>query len=242
MTTRDGSQSVARSLAILPARGGSKRIPGKAIMPIEGRPMIGWPLEAALRSGLFAKIHVSTDSGAIAEAVAALGFPVDFMRAPSFADDVTPLRPVLSWVAQEFRSRGENYDDVTLIYPTAVMLEPEDLKEGHKIFHAHGAREPVLAVVRYAMPVERALLRDGTGHLSPWMPDMLKAKTQDLPLKFHDTGTFAIFSVGELLADPDKPVDQRFLCYAIPRERGIDIDEPEDLELARLLLRGRLAS
>jgi N-acylneuraminate cytidylyltransferase len=233
---------MARSLAILPARGGSKRIPGKAIVPLEGRPMIGWPLEAAQRSGLFAKIHVSTDSSAIAETVAALGFPVDFLRASSLADDMTPLRPVLSWVIQEFHSRGEHYDDVTLIYPTAVMLAPDDLMGGHATFRAHGAREPVLAVVRYAMPVERALLRDSAGHLTPWMPYMLKARTQDLSPKFHDTGTFAIYSAAELLADPGKPVDQQFLCYAMPRERGFDIDDPEDLNLARLLLRGRLAT
>jgi pseudaminic acid cytidylyltransferase len=231
-----------RFLASLFARGGSKCIPGKAIVPMEGRPMIGWPPAAARRSGLFAKIRVSADSDAIAGAVAALGLPVDFMRAASFADDVTPLLPGLSWVVQEFCSRGEHYDDVTLIYPTAVMLAPDDLREEHALFHAHGARESVQAVVRYAMSVEYALLRDGTGHLSPWMPDVLKQKTQDLPSKLHDTGTFAIISAEELLADPGKLVDQQFLCYAMPRERGIDFDEPEDLDLARLLLWGRLAS
>jgi pseudaminic acid cytidylyltransferase len=230
------------SLAILPARGGSKRIPNKAIVPMEGRPMIGWPLEAARQSGLFAKIHVTTDSDAIAKTVTGLGFPVDFMRAPEFADDITPLRPVLSWVVREFLARGERYDDVALIYPTAVLLAPDDLRKADEIFRKHGAKDPVLAVTRYAMPIERSLELDATGYLSPYMPDKLKQRTQDLPPKFHDTGTLAIFSAKELLDDPNRLVDLRFLAYPIPRQRGIDIDEPEDLDLARLLLRGKLAA
>src|ERR1039458_5356262 len=164
---------MTRSLAILPARGGSKRIPNKAIVPMEGRPMISSPWEAARQSGLFAKIHVSTDSTAIAETVTELGFPVDFMRAPEFADDITPLRPVLSWVVRKFLTRGERYDDVALIYPTAVMLEPDDLRRAYEIFLKHGAKDSVLAVTRYAMPIERSLELDNSGYLLPYMPDKL---------------------------------------------------------------------
>ncbi len=227
-----------RSLAILPARGGSKRVPRKALLQMAGRPMIGRPLETAKASGLFSKIHISTDSAEIATEVEALGFPVDFMRDPSFADDFTPLRPVLVWVVQEYARRGEKFDDVTLIYPTAVLLSSDDLRAGHAIFEKGGYDAPVMAVVRYAMPIERAFEIDASNRLNAWMPELMAKRTQDLAQKFHDSGTFAIFSTHQLLSDPNAKVGARFLPYEIPRYRGLDIDEPEDVDLVRFVLRG----
>jgi len=113
-----------KRLAIIPARGGSKRIPNKNILEFCGKPIISYILEVVKNSNLFDVIHVSTDSEAIADVVAKLGFPVDFFRPSELADDYTPVMPVLKYVHDEYMKRGRVFDQVWSLMPTSPFMAP----------------------------------------------------------------------------------------------------------------------
>ena len=119
-------------LAVIPARGGSKRIPKKNIAPFCGKPMMAYAIEAAAGSGAFDKIHISTDAPEIAEAAAVLGYKPDFMRTPDLADDFTGLVPVLRWVVEQYRQRGEVYDEICCIMPNAPLIRSDDISADSK--------------------------------------------------------------------------------------------------------------
>lgn len=226
-----------RRLAVIPARGGSRRLKDKNIMPFMGRPMIGHPLAAALGSGVFDTIHVSTDSDRIRTVVEREGFAVDFLRDPSLADDHTPLMPVLQWVLRAFVERGQVFDDVCLLMPTAPLLEPNDIREAHALYDAARPRRSLLAVSAYPAPVEWAFERGSDGALTPREPGMFAVRSQDLAPKYYDTGTIAIFPVAGVLSEVP-PDDRAFISYVLPREKSVDIDDEADLKLAEALFRG----
>ena len=127
-------------LGIVPARGGSKRIPMKNIALVNGRPMMANILLAARESGIFDKVHVSTDNEEIALVAKELGFKPEFMRDCSIADDYTPLQPVLKWVLAEFESKGEFYDTIFLLMPSAILVDPSDLKKGLQRFNENNRK------------------------------------------------------------------------------------------------------
>lgn len=228
-------------IAIIPARGGSKRIKDKSIVDFCGRPMLSYALAAAKDSGLFDVIHVSTDSTRIAAVAADLGFPVDFLRDPAFADDHTPLMPVLRWVLQQFAARGQAASDVCLLMPCAPLVEAGDLRGAHEAFVKAGRKTMVLAVVPFPYPVERALAMDSEGVLRPKFPESWHKRSQDLDPAYHDAGLFS-FSPAAHILDPELVVTDRLLPYALPRYKAADIDEPEDLEYAEILYRGLRAT
>ena len=226
-------------IAILPARGGSKRIKDKNIRPFCGRPIIHYPLAAAKESGLFDLIHVSTESPRIREVVVGLGFPVDFLRAPELADDQTPIAPVLRWVLERYAAQGRKFDDVFLIMPCAPLIEAEDLRQGYQAYLRHGRERPLLAVSPFPVPIEWAFEKDKSGGLKPCQPGMAMVRSQDLGRKYYDTGAFAVFNASSLLHAA--PTDEDYVSYLLPKSKAVDIDDPEDLELAETLYLGRLA-
>ena len=118
---------MVKRIAIIPARGGSKRIPNKNIRDFCGKPMISYALEAARDSALFDCIHVSTDSKKIAEATQKEGFDVDFMRTAELSDDHTPIMPVLKYVLEQYIDRGKYFDEVVLIMACAPLIDANDL-------------------------------------------------------------------------------------------------------------------
>jgi len=227
-------------IAILPARGGSKRIKDKNIVEFCGRPMMAYALEAARESGLFDIIHVSTDSERIAEVAARLGFPVDFLRDPALSDDNTPLMPVLRWVLNEYKARGQTIEDVCLLMPCAPLIEASDLTGAYARYVEAGRKAVVLAVVPFAYPIWRSLAPDGEGVLRPVFPEHWPKRSQDLPAAYHDAGVFS-FSPAANILDPNLVVSQAMLPFPLARYKAVDIDEPEDLMLAEMTYRGRQA-
>ena len=143
-----------RRLAIIPARGGSKRIPNKNIKSFYGKPMIYYSLNAAKLSGLFDKIHVSTDSDEIAKVVTKLGFEIDFLRDASLADDQTPIMPVLKWVLEKYESQNIIFDEVALIMACAPLIDFKDLQEASKLMKINKSLNPVMAISSYSVPIE----------------------------------------------------------------------------------------
>jgi N-acylneuraminate cytidylyltransferase len=226
-----------RRIAIVPARGGSKRIPAKNIVPFEGAPLMTWVLAAARRSGLFEAIHVSTDDAAIAAVATAHGFPPDFPRAAELADDHTPLLPVLKWTLERYLERGQHFDCVCLLMPTAPLIDEEDLKGGAALFDKARGTRPVLAAASFPCPIEWAFRLDADGGLKPVQPGLASVRSQDLEKAYYDTGTFIFFPAAQVLAWPEGQAD--YLAYVLPRHKAVDIDDHEDLELAARLFRGR---
>ena len=226
------------NLAIIPARGGSKRIRNKNIVDFCGRPIIAYSLDAARDSGLFDKIHVSTDSPEITAAVEQLGYTVDFPRTPELADDMTPLMPVVRWVTEQYVARGEKVETVCLLLPCAPLVEADDLRGAYAAFKEHGPAAPVVSVVPGAFLILRARHSGEEKILHPLFPEHWSKRSQDLPPTFHDAGAFYVFGAEQVL-EGGQTIGEDLVPYVLPRYRAVDIDEPEDLELAELIFRGR---
>lgn len=227
-------------LAIIPARSGSTRIKHKNVIDFCGKPLIAYPLAAARDSGLFDTIHVSTESERYAEIVRGLGFQVDFLRDPSLAGDRNGIIDVLRWVVGEYEKRGRRFDDVWLIMATAPLIEAEDLKRGQALFERHGRRHPVAAVAPFPSPVERGFHIRDDGMLEALFPEKQLLHSQDLAPAYHEAGAFFLIATERLMADAVE-VYNEFLPLVLPRHKAVDIDEPEDLEMAEILFRGREA-
>jgi pseudaminic acid cytidylyltransferase len=197
--------------------------------------MIAYALEAAAESGIFDKIHVSTDSDEIAEVVESFGFPVEFRREASLADDFTGLVPVLRWVVEQYHNRGEVYEQICCIMPTAPLLSSQDIVDAFNLFNKHAARYPLLVVARFPVPIEWAFRREDDGLMTAVSPESLTKRSQDLPHAFYECGPFTIFNLDHL--NSDNPMSGKILSFILSPERAIDIDTPEDLAYAERLFR-----
>ena len=226
------------NIAIIPARGGSKRIPEKNIIDFCGKPMISYALEAASDSGLFDKIHVSTESAKIASVVNELGYDIDFGRPEELADDHSGLMPVLQHCLREYDDRGERYENVMLLMPCCPLLEVEDIKKGHDVFMSFAGKNPLHVVTPYPVPIEWAYRRQENGLLTPESPGAYAIRSQDMEPAYYECGPFSWFHRSHLLSDTPT-TDEGFCSIVLPKSRAIDIDEPEDLLLAETLYRGR---
>ena len=230
-----------RRLAIVPARGGSKRIPGTNIRDFCGKPMMAHIIGAAHESSLFDDIHVSTDDESIRRVARDLGYEPEFLRSGDLADDVTPIMPVMKWVLEQYADMGRYYAEVFLLMPCAPLVEACDLIGASELFAAHGAATPVLAVTKYPAPVEWAYELSPTGKLVPVHPGKFAIRSQDLTAKFYHGGTFAVFPHEMISASAGPGDDSSFLGYVLPKFKTVDIDDLEDWALAETIFRGRLA-
>jgi pseudaminic acid cytidylyltransferase len=232
----------ARRLAIVPARGGSKRVPGKNIRDFCGQPMIGHILAAARDSGLFATIHVSTESPQVAAVATRLGFAPAFLRPEHLADDHTPLLPVLRDVAVCFQERGELFDEVWLLMACAPLIEPADLHGAAALYAQCAGTHAVMSVGRYGMPIERAYRRLEHGELVPVRPECMPMRTQDLEPAYFDAGAFIAFPARQILTTDGINRGGGFVGYPLSRHKAVDIDDEEDWRLAEAIYRSRTGS
>lgn len=223
-------------LAIIPARGGSKRIPHKNIVDFHGSPLISYSIQAAKMSKLFSDVHISTDSERIADVATNCGYPVDFMRAPELADDNTGLLPVMQWVLDQYERRGKMFQSVCLLMPTAPLIDADDLVAADELFRLNDEVRTVVAVSRFAVPVEWAYYMEKDGTLKAREPNMANVRSQDLQPAYFDSGTFMFIPVNKIKAG--RLDDAPMIAFPLPRHKAIDIDEQEDLELAETIFRG----
>lgn len=230
---------MSRRLAIIPARGGSKRIPRKNVRDFCGKPMIGHILETARDSGLFDVIHVSTEDAEVRREVENLGFTIDFSRSSALADDQTPIMPVLKFVVDTYAGRGKTFDEVWLLMACAPFVDARDLREAAEIFERAGGQRSVLAVAPYPVPVEWAYSRAADGSLTPMQPGMFAVRSQDIEPKYYDTGTFAILSSESVRGSKGAGSDSDFLGYVIEKDKAIDIDDEADWQLAESMYHQR---
>ncbi len=222
-------------IAIIPARGGSKRIPKKNIIPFCGNPMLSYPLNAAKDSQLFNKVHVSTDSEEISCVAEESGCPVDFIRDSALSDDYTGLLPVLKWVIDEYLNRGQMYDQICCIYPTSPFLLKEDLINAFALFEKYDGKYPLMTVTRYPVPIEWAFSRNDDGLMTALQPERLKHRSQDIEAAYYECASF--FIISKLHLKNKDLFNGKVLSYEIPRERAVDIDSYDDLVYAEKLFK-----
>jgi len=213
-------------LAVIPARGGSKRIPRKNIKPFCGKPMIAWSIEAAQQSNCFDRILVSTDDEEIAAVARTHGAEVPFMRPLELSDDYTSTIPVIAHAINWHQQHGEAPWQVCCIYATAPFVIATDLQRGLRIIEDAQA-DYAFSVTSYASPIQRAIRIKENGKVEMFYPEHFNSRSQDLEEAYHDAGQFYWGQASAWLAG--KPIFSANAAPVIlPRHRVQDIDTPED--------------
>lgn len=222
-------------IAIIPARGGSKRIPRKNIKEFCGKPMIAWSIEAALRSGIFEHVIVSTDDREIAQIAKEHGAEVPFLRPPELANDFVGTVPVVKHALDWFVNNGMQPTFGCCIYATAPFVDKVDIQLGLERIQKT-LSDYCFSVTKYPYPIQRSLKLDESCNVSMFSPEMFHVRSQDLEESWHDAGQFYW---GTLDAwSTEKPIFNSKSCAVLlPRERVQDIDTPEDWTMAELLFK-----
>ncbi|NUU03186.1 pseudaminic acid cytidylyltransferase [Herbaspirillum robiniae] len=219
-------------IAIIPARGGSKRIPRKNIKAFAGKPMISYAIEAALRTGVFEHVIVSTDDAEIADISAAAGAEVPFMRPAHLSDDITPTVPVIAHAIESCIAAGWMVEQACCIYPGVPLISHEDLAAAQALLE-HGDASYVFPVTGFPSPIQRALRRQADGTTRPFHPEYVNTRTQDLEPAYHDAGQFYWGRTKAWLDGLN--IHANGSTIVLPEWRVVDIDTPSDWERAEAM-------
>lgn len=220
-------------LAVIPARGGSKRIPRKNIRDFLGKPIIAYSIDAAIAAKCFDEIIVSTDDEEIAEVAGKHGAQVPFMRPTSLSDDKTGTIPVVKHAASWFSDNKSTPDTICCIYATAPFLEAEDIRRGLVTLQTLLC-DYTFSATRYNFPIQRALFIKPTGYVGMFQPEHFNTRSQDLIEAFHDAGQFYWGTLDAWLTE--KPIfSAETAPILLPKYRVQDIDTLEDWERAEWL-------
>lgn len=218
------------TIAIIPARGGSKRIPNKNVRPFAGQPMISYSIQAAQASGIFDRILVSTDSEDIAEIAVKLGAEAPFTRPPELSDDHTATAPVITHALEWLNNNGTRATYACCIYATAPFVRAKDIASGFETLKSTKA-STAFTVTSFPFPIFRALEINENGTLAMVWPEHRLTRSQDLPDTYHDAGQFYWLDVVKFMETPGLyNADSRPIL--LPRHLVQDIDTPEDWETA----------
>jgi pseudaminic acid cytidylyltransferase len=215
------------AIAIIPARGGSKRIPRKNLKLFDGTPMVVRSIRTALDSGLFDEVLVSTDDPEIAEWARASGASVPFVRPAALADDFTGTTAVIQHALEAVGDQGRSFDYSCCIYATAPLLQARYLRQGLEALLQHPDKSFAFSVCGFGFPVQRALCLDGEGALTPLYPEFRDTRSQDLPEAYQDAGQFYWGRTQAWLAG-EVMFSSQSLPVILPRHLVQDIDTEED--------------
>lgn len=219
-------------IAIIPARGGSKRIPKKNIIDFEGKPMIAWTIEAAKKSGIFDKIVVSTDSSEIAEIAKQHGAEVPFLRDEA-ADDHSPVSEATLRTILQLEENGEFYDEVVQLFAVCPLRDADDIRESYRFFKDKKASF-LISCFKYVWmnPWWAVTLNDK--NKPSWIFERTQKRSQDLPDLFSPTGAIWIANIEDLKRDKTF-YGSNHIFWEINWKKAVDIDNKEDIELAGAL-------
>lgn len=220
-------------IAVIPARGGSKRIPRKNIKPFCGKPMIAWSIEVAKSSGLFERVIVSTDDAEIAELARHWGAEVPFMRPADLSDDHATTTAVIAHATRWALDQTTGVEAVCCIYATAPFVQTDDLRQGWDALNS-GDWDYAFSVTDFAAPIFRSFKQTAEGGVEMFFPEHFAMRSQDLPVALHDAGQFYWGRPVAWLKDK-RIFDRRSKPIMIPRWRVQDIDTPDDWERAEIL-------
>lgn len=226
---------MVRRLAIIPARGGSKRIPNKNVRDFCGKPMIAHVLTVAMESGLFDTVHVSTESDEISKIASTLGCLPEFKRPENLADDMTPIMPVLKHVVTQYQTLGQEFDQIWLLMACSPLIDVGDLRGMLTLYEQHGAKTPVVAVGAFPSPIERGYQMEETGKLTPLMPETYSTRTQDLETKYFNAGSCVIFPQSNVIESEGAGSNADLIGFVLPKHKAIDIDDEEDWKIAEAI-------
>ncbi|QRV23122.1 pseudaminic acid cytidylyltransferase [Marinomonas foliarum] len=219
-------------VAVIPARGGSQRIPRKNIRLLDGKPLIGYSIETAIDSELFDRVIVSTDDAEIAEVARKFGAETPFFRPADLADHMTGTTPVMQHALRCLIDEGKTPDQACLIYATCPLLTPDDLQQG--LAQLDESTAFCFSATTFAFPIQRALHIQKNGELAPMFPEHIGKRSQDLAEAIHDAGQFYWASTKdwfeqEIFGPRSKPL-------MLPRHRIQDLDTEEDwLRLTQIM-------
>ncbi len=214
-----------RVVCLIPARGGSKRIPRKNIRQFHGKPLIAWSIEAAFSSALFDEVYVSTDDPEIAQTAITYGANIPFIRPQSLSDDFATDHDVRHHFLSWSESNSLCLDTLCYLYPTAPFITPQVLKQCYRLLVESEATQ-VQTITTYSYPVQRSLAKDQSGHISFQWEEYSSTRSQDLPELYHDAAQCYFY---DLRHSNRKPLH---LGFELPRIVCHDIDTLEDLQIA----------
>lgn len=220
-----------KTLAIIPARGGSKRIPRKNISSFLGKPIIQYSIETALQSGLFSEVMASTDDAEISEISINAGAVVPFLRSPQTSNDTAHIADVVEEVLTMYKQIGKEYDVFCVIFPTAPFTRKERLLEGFELLKT-GEFDSVFPVLKYSYPIQRSLKIE-KGKVSMIWPENLSKRSQDLPASYHDSGQFYWMKTAAFLTQK-KLFAENSGAIILSEMEAHDIDTPEDWKIAEM--------
>jgi pseudaminic acid cytidylyltransferase len=220
------------TLCIIPARGGSKRIPRKNIRDFRGRPVLAWSIEAARASGVFDTVMVSTDDAEIARIAQDEGAEVPFLRSAAASDDHATTAAVLSEVFARYADRGTTFLMACCLYPTAPFVTADDLSTAYLILETSDF-DVVMPVAEFSNTIWRSLSRSEDGRIQLNFPSNLNVRSQDLPAAYHDAGQWYWFRTAPFLRT-GVLIGSNTGSVVLPSDRVQDIDTEEDWGLAEL--------
>jgi pseudaminic acid cytidylyltransferase len=221
-----------KNLCIIPARGGSKRIPRKNVKDFLGKPIIAYSIEAALQSNLFEEVMVSTDDFEIAEIAKRYGAKVPFMRSDSNSNDFATTSDVIMEVLGVYKKQGREFENVCCCYATAPFVTPNRLTEGfYKLVEEEVST--VFPIVAFDYPIWRSLKRDHSGKLQMNWPEHLNTRSQDLPKAYHDAGQWYWVNV-EAFQIGQKLFTEKSIGIELTPLEIQDIDNETDWKIAEL--------
>ena len=228
------------NVAIIPARGGSKRIPHKNIKEFCGKPMIAWSIVAAKASGCFDRIIVSTDDDEIASVAREWGAESPFLRPAELSNDYAGTIPVIRHAVEWLEAQGEAVENVCCLYATAPFVRPEDLRQGAEQLSQSTDIDYAFSVTSFPFPIQRAVRLLAGSRVQMFQPENFNIRSQDLEEAYHDAGQFYWGKTSAWKAE--RPLfTEGSVAVVLPRERVQDIDTPEDWQRAQWLFKAMQA-
>ena len=234
----NGKGSLCR-IVIIPARGGSKRIPGKNLVKVRGLPIINYAISTAIESKLFNCVLVSSNDDAILEHASSIAGVSVNRRPERLSDDLSTVYSVLRYEVERLSKAGEEYDEVWLLSATACLLEVTDLLRMAEVFDQDSIIDSLLGVTEYEVPIQWAMSLGRDGKLSSIDYKAILNRSQDLIKYYHDAGCVAAFRKNVFDTYSDGVPEGEFHAFILDRSKGLDIDYPSDLILAEALLNSK---
>ncbi len=220
-------------LAVIPARGGSKRIPRKNIRDFFGKPIIAYSIEQALASDLFDHVIVSTDDESIASVARTHGAETPFIRPAELADDYTGTNAVVKHAIEWYQEHGESVSLACCIYATAPFIKHEYLRDGHdRLVNSESLF--AFSVTSFSFPIQRALRITESGQVDAFWPEHIASRSQDLEDAYHDAGQF-YWGKANAFLEEEVMYSNVSIPVVLPRSQVQDIDTMEDWEYAEML-------
>ena len=224
------------NVAVIPARGGSKRIPRKNVRPFNGKPILAYSIAAALESGCVDRVVVSTDDPEIADVAQRCGAEAPFQRPTELADDHTPLRAVLAHAVRWFHAQNQSPEYVCCLFATAPFLTPAILRDALDALRRAPDMLYAFGAAKFSFPIQRAIRLLPGGGVEPFRPECMGMRSQDLEEAYHDAGQFFWGRPAAILSN-QSIFSPRSIPIVLPSHRVQDVDTPEDWQRAEWLHR-----